>query len=111
MNNMSDKPGVVAPPPLIYLLPLLTGFLLQYAFPIQFLPYPFNWGIGSSLIVIGIILATWAIKEFHDAGTSEDIRKPTLVIVDKGPYRFTRNPMYLSLTLLYLGIAFFSNTT
>lgn len=111
MNNMSDKPGVVASPALIYPLPLISGLLLQYVYPIQLSPYPFNLGIGSLLIVIGIILGAWAVKTFRDEGTNIDIREPTLMIVDKGPYRFTRNPMYLSLTLIYLSIALFSNTT
>lgn len=107
---MSDKSGAIASPALIYPFPIFAGLLLHYLSPLELLIYPFNWGLGSLLFIIGIFLGAWAVKSFRDEGTNIDIHKPTLKIVDKGPYRFTRNPMYLSLTLFYLSTAFFFNT-
>lgn len=109
MYTMSDKSGAIASPALVYPIPLLSGLILQHVYPIQLLSYPFTWGIGSLLLLIGIILGTWAVKTFINEGTNIDIHKPALKIIEKGPYKITRNPMYLSLTIFYFSIAFFSN--
>ena len=101
-----DAAGVIAPPPLIYLPTLLVGLALHFAFPVSFLPgYWLQLAIGLPLIGASIIVMASASRTMRRAGTEVNPYKPTTAIVVQGPYRFSRNPMYLSLTLLYLGIA------
>lgn len=56
------------------------------------------------------ILVVWAQRTMAGAGESANVYKPNGAIVSTGPFAFTRNPMYLSITLLYAGIAFVFNT-
>lgn len=103
-NNVRDSSGVIAPPPLIYLVPLVIGLFLHWVTPIRFFPSTFQSIVGLPLIGIGIFLIIWAVRVFKHTGTDISVSKPTIAIVAEGPYRFTRNPMYLSMTLAYLGV-------
>ena len=106
----SDSPQVIALPPLIYLGGLAAGVVLHLLKPLPFLPENLALPVGLALIVISIILAIVAIRGFVRAETNVAVRRPATRIVVGGPYRFTRNPMYLSMALLVLGIAFWLNT-
>jgi protein-S-isoprenylcysteine O-methyltransferase Ste14 len=94
-------------PPLVYLASLAIGTLLQFAMPLPFLPAPL---LGAGLIVVAIALLSYSIAEFRAAGTPVPARKPTRVIVRTGPYRISRNPIYLAYSLLQLGIAIWANS-
>jgi len=104
-DNKKDTPGVIAPPPLIYFVPLIAGLLLHWMIPATFLPGMLHLAIGLPLTGVGIFLMVWAVQTFRHAGTDKSVYKPTIAIVAEGPYRFTRNPMYLSITLVYTGIS------
>jgi protein-S-isoprenylcysteine O-methyltransferase Ste14 len=56
------------------------------------------------------MLALSAFLEMRRAGTHVDPRQPATALVSQGPFRLTRNPLYLSLTLLYAGIALVVNS-
>jgi protein-S-isoprenylcysteine O-methyltransferase Ste14 len=101
----SDRPGVLAPPPLLYAGGLVGGLLLEWAVPLPGLPGWVSWPGGAILFVAGAALGAWFLSAFRRAGTPVDVRRPTTTIVTGGPYRFSRNPGYLSLTLIYVGIA------
>ena len=60
--------------------------------------------------MIATALLSYSVKEFRAAGTPVPARKPTTMIVRTGPYRFTRNPIYLAFSLLQLGIAIWVNS-
>jgi len=104
-----EIPGVIAPPPLLYVVPLSVGLLIQHASPIAFLPPRIGTPVGIALVVLWILLSVAAIREFRRAGTSVNPTRPTSTLVTSGPYRFTRNPMYVSLTLMYLGVTLWAN--
>lgn len=99
-----DTAGVVAPPPLIYLVPLVVGILLDRRAPIGGLPSGPARLVGA-LCLAGFAIAVFALVAFRRAGTRPEPWKPTTALVTSGPYRFTRNPMYLGFTLLYLALA------
>ena len=96
--------GVVRPP-LVYLISLLVGVLIQLAIPLRFLPRTLAMPFGVALIAAAITLFLWSFTEFRAACTPVPARKPTTVIVRIGPYRFSRNPIYLAFSLSQLGIA------
>jgi protein-S-isoprenylcysteine O-methyltransferase Ste14 len=100
-----DHAGVFIPPPLLYAVPLGVGALLQRLVPIAILPRSVETVAGGWLLfALGIALFAAALLNFHRARTSLIPVKPTTAIVESGPYRLTRNPMYVSMTLVYLGV-------
>lgn len=101
--------GVVRPP-LVYLTSLVTGALIQLAKPRSFLPGTLAVPLGASIVVVAIALFASSVAKFRAAGTPVPARKATTVIVRTGPYRFSRNPIYLAFSLLQLGIAIWVNS-
>ena len=97
-------------PPLVYLTSLVIGALLQRAVPLPFLPRTLAVPLGAPLVVVAIALFSYSAAKFRVAGTPVPARKPTTVIVRTGPYRFSRNPIYLAFSLLQLGIAIWVNS-
>lgn len=106
---MSDVPNLGAVrPPRVYLAAIVIGVLLQLAMPLSFPPRPMAAG---ALLVVGAIALLWySVASFRAAGTPVPARKPTTAIVRSGPYRFSRNPIYLAYSLLLLGIAIWVNS-
>lgn len=107
---ISDSPQVIAPPPFIYLGGLAVGIILHWLAPMPFLPENFALLTGVALTIISSILVFMAFRALAHAKTNIDVRKPTTSIVATGLYRFTRNPIYFSMTLFILGIAVLLNT-
>jgi protein-S-isoprenylcysteine O-methyltransferase Ste14 len=101
----ADRPGVVAPPPLIYLAAILLGAGLERVWRLR-LPID-GWGRLAGLLLISgaVFLAVSAVRAFDRANTSPKPHKPTTAIVTSGPFRYTRNPIYISFTLVQVGVA------
>ncbi len=108
-NELQDNPGIIAPPPLIYAGTLAVGLLLSRAFPVKFLPRPIALTLGIPCIVLAGVLTRSAFQEMRRANTNIDPRQPVRALVTEGPFRYTRNPLYSSLTLMYTGIALIAN--
>jgi protein-S-isoprenylcysteine O-methyltransferase Ste14 len=105
-TNMQDVPQLGAlRPPRIYLASIVSGALLGVAVPLPFVPETLALPIGASLAAIAIALLAWAAGKFRAAGTPVPARAPTTTIVRTGPYRFSRNPIYLAYSLFQLGLA------
>ena len=93
-------------PPLAYAAPMAAGLAVHFAFSDRFLPQ--GWvqlAVGLPLMAASGLLAVWGSMTMRRAGTTVGPYSSTTAIVVRGPFRFSRNPMYLSLTGLYLGIA------
>lgn len=104
-----DCPGVIGFPPLLYAGTLLAGFLVQFFFPIHLSTWhPLRW-IGGTLAALSAVLAKWGESRMRRAGTNVKPSQPTTAIVQDGPFRFSRNPLYLALTILYLGVCLMFN--
>ena len=110
LATSSDNPGVIAFPPLIWAVGAVISVLVHF-FVIQ-LPI-MRYGIclvcGIVSIILAPTLALSALLTMRAAGTNVDPAKPALTIVRGGPFRFTRNPMYLALCLLQVALGFFLN--
>jgi protein-S-isoprenylcysteine O-methyltransferase Ste14 len=104
---MTDKdlPGVVAPPPLIYLGGLGVGFLLEALLPGGSFPDHLGHVLGAVSLLFGIALVSWWASSFRRADTPMPPYEETTALVTDGPFRLTRNPGYLSFTLIYLAVA------
>jgi protein-S-isoprenylcysteine O-methyltransferase Ste14 len=103
-TDAPDHSGVAIPPPLLYAVPLAVGLLLHRAHPIVLMPRGAALPLGALLVALGLGLVGFAMASFLRARTSPIPIKPTTAIVETGLYRFTRNPMYVGLAALYLGI-------
>ncbi|HET8729408.1 MAG TPA: isoprenylcysteine carboxylmethyltransferase family protein [Alphaproteobacteria bacterium] len=108
MAEATDHPDVIMFPPLIFLLAVIIAAVLDVLVPISFFPPPGvgNWvtWLGVILVVAGVAIAIAGNREFHRQGTNVDPHRPALKVVDTGPYRFTRNPMYLGMILVLAGV-------
>ena len=94
----------VVPPPLIYLAGLLIGLALDAAWPAAFLPAPAQYVAGGMVIAVSLGLFAVVLGAFARSGTSIDHRRPTTSIIASGPFRYSRNPVYVSMTLLLIGL-------
>lgn len=108
--NPLNHAGVWIPPPLLYVLPLVLARLLQTVIPLPFLPANIISGAAVLCFIVGIVLCIWSIGLFRRSNTSLVPVKPTATLVLHGPYKLTRNPMYLGLLCLYLAAAFWLNS-
>ena len=104
-RNGRDNPGVIAPPPLIFAGGLGAGLLLNRLRPTLFLPGVLSKMLGWPLVVGGLLLGFWGFREMRRVGTNVDPYRPTTAIVEAGPYRYTRNPLYVGMALVYFGIS------
>ncbi len=95
----------IARPPLVYLAAIVVGSVLELAWPTGFLPHAVAIPLGSACVVAAVVLFLSSVGRFRAAGTPVPGNRPTTAIVRTGPYRFSRNPIYLAFSLLQLGIA------
>jgi protein-S-isoprenylcysteine O-methyltransferase Ste14 len=91
-------------PPFVYLAAILVGSALQIAWPLHFLP-PGIAPLGPVLIAAAAALFITSVRQFRAAGTPVPGDSPSTAIVGSGPYRLSRNPIYVAFSLLQLGIA------
>jgi len=96
---------VIALPPSIPVTALAVGLLLNFVWPMKFLARKDALWLGALLIVVSIPIVIGAFWQMNKAKTSFDVRKPTTEIVTGGVFRISRNPIYLSMMLDFLGIA------
>lgn len=102
---MKATSGIHFPPPFLYVGLFLLGLLLERTAPAVSLPRALALPAAALLLVPGVGLLYWSLALFLRARTSPLPMRPTTSIVRLGPYRWTRNPMYLGMLLIYLGVA------
>jgi protein-S-isoprenylcysteine O-methyltransferase Ste14 len=92
------------PPPLICLATLLIGVALNVIWPLVSIPNHLRYVFGS-LLIFGSLLAMPSILiKFRRVNTTFDVRKSPSVLIKDGLYRFSRNPSYVALVLLFIGL-------
>ena len=109
-DSTQDNSGVVAPPPLIYAGALAVELLVHRFFPVKFFPRTGARLLGGLFTAMACVLALSGMREMRRAGTTVNPTQLATALVTGGPFRLTRNPLYLALTLLYTGIALLLNS-
>jgi protein-S-isoprenylcysteine O-methyltransferase Ste14 len=103
-DERPDHAEVIGPPPLLYTAALVIGAGLEWFWPtaigLGWLPLV----LGAILILAGLAIALLGALALRRAGTAIPPNRPTTELVTDGPYRFSRNPLYLALTLIYAGV-------
>jgi protein-S-isoprenylcysteine O-methyltransferase Ste14 len=94
----------------VYLISLVSGMVMHLVVPLPFLPRTLAVPLGVSLVAFAIALFSYSVTKFRAAGTPMPAREPTTAIVRRGPYRLSRNPIYLAFSLFQLGIAIWVNS-
>ena len=102
-----DIPGVIAPPPIIFLAFLAGGWTLGNLIGEPSLGLPDLWrrGIALVLIALGLIVEGAAAGLFRRARTAVEPWKPTTALITTGIYGLSRNPIYVGFTIVYAGLA------
>jgi protein-S-isoprenylcysteine O-methyltransferase Ste14 len=104
-EEISDSPDVIAFPPALYAGTLSIELLLSFVFPLDFLPRSISLSLGALAFVCAGAIAILAVRTMNRAQTAVNPSQPTTAIVTDGVFSWSRNPIYLSLTLLYIAIA------
>jgi len=97
-------------PPIVYLTSIALGLAIHYAWPARFVPPSLSPPVGAMLALLAVGLFVAAVRTLRAAGTPVPGNQPTTVIVRTGPYRFSRNPIYLAFSLFQLGLAVWVNS-
>src|SRR6266513_2683479 len=106
MADPADTAKVMIRPPVAWAVAILAGLALNWLIPLPFIPAaaPAGW-LGAMVFALALALAAWAIATVTRAGSNVPTNLPTTTIVESGPYRFTRNPIYLGMFLGLIGLA------
>jgi protein-S-isoprenylcysteine O-methyltransferase Ste14 len=112
MAQSRDNDGVVMLPPLVFLGGLIVGFAVWWFWPVPIVPSEWSIAVlvvGAIATALGLWAMVWAIVIFRRVDTTPVHWKPTTTLAFDGPYRFTRNPMYVGMALVQGGIALLGN--
>jgi protein-S-isoprenylcysteine O-methyltransferase Ste14 len=106
MSDPADTANIVVRPPIAWALAVLAGLALQWVIPLPFMPVsaPAGW-VGGTVFLLALALVAWAIATMTGAGSNVPTNMPTTTIVRTGPYRLTRNPIYIGMFLGLVGLA------
>ena len=106
LTETTDRSNAVIRPPIAWALAFAAGLAINWFYPLRWIPatWPNVW-IGVIVFAAGFALAIWAIVTFRRAGTRVETTEPTMAIATDGPYRFTRNPIYLGMFLGQTGLS------
>lgn len=109
MEEQKDAANVRFFPPAVPLLTIFIGAGLEWLWPISSVytpPSPARYYIGGTIVVGAFLLfGLWSVLLFRRGGQSENPWKPTPHIEERGPFRLTRNPMYLQMILICIGFS------
>jgi protein-S-isoprenylcysteine O-methyltransferase Ste14 len=111
MADATNTANVIIRPPIAWAVAALAGLALNWLMPSRFVPaaIPARW-LGAMVFAFALALFAWAIATVTRAGSNVPTSLPTTTIVDTGPYRLTRNPIYLGMVLGLIGLAIALNS-
>ena len=106
MHDIADTAQVIIHPPIAWGLAVIVGLALNRLVPLPFLStaLPVGW-LGAMVFALALALGVWVVVTVTRAGSNIPTNRPTTTIVESGPYRFTRDPIYLGMFLGQIGLA------
>jgi protein-S-isoprenylcysteine O-methyltransferase Ste14 len=107
---IAEHPAVIGMPPVFYAIAFVAGLVANWLVPQVIAAPQAIMPIGGAVLTVGALLAVWGKRTMELAGTSVSPLLPAKTLVTTGPFRFTRNPLYLARTLLYVGLALLMDT-
>jgi protein-S-isoprenylcysteine O-methyltransferase Ste14 len=110
VSTPADNPGVIVRPPLLFGAGFIAVLVLRWFWPMPILGHATTPWLGLVLLLLGLAIVIPGRRALQAAGTNVNPSLPTTVIVASGPFRFSRNPLYVGLTLLYCGLTLAFNT-
>ena len=112
MNQTEDNDGVTVFPPAVFLGGLVLGYLVWWFWPVPIIPAEWSIAVrvvGGMATALGLWVMFLALSQFRRLGTTPTHWEPTTTLAFDGPYRFTRNPMYVGMALVQGGLALLGN--
>lgn len=109
-KETDDRAAVLFHPPLLLLPLIVFGFIASWLLPAPFLPSAWTIPFGVSIVASSWVFFAWAVATMLRGNASIPTNTGTDAIVEHGPFRITRNPIYLSMVLLLMGIACWANS-
>ena len=106
----ADNPGVIAWPPLLHAAALVVALVLHWVWPWPVFDQPAYRWTGAVLVPVGIGIIIWGRITMLAAGTNINPSRPAVALVTSGPFRFSRNPLYTALMLIFIGLTLAFNT-
>ncbi len=103
-ERSKDSPEVISYPPVVYFSAFGVGALLNWLVPLRSYACESSHIAGGIMGLIGTALGLWGVYAFHRAGTAVRPRRPVTALVTDGPFRYSRNPLYVGMTIIYLGM-------
>ncbi|SOH95404.1 Protein-S-isoprenylcysteine O-methyltransferase Ste14 [Monaibacterium marinum] len=102
----ADSPNIVFYPPVLFAMAPIVALVLQRIAPLGLLEPAgdVQQAVGIAILALALALGLWGVVVFKRAGTNVSPHTPALLIVSSGPYRFSRNPMYIAIELVQLGL-------
>ena len=105
-----DHAGVAFHPPVLLLLALLGGSGTRWLTQLPFLPDGMAVLLGPMIVMASFAWFGWAVRTMRSGGASIPTSEPTDAIVTRGPYGMSRNPIYLSMVMLQVGVGIWANS-
>ncbi|MCG8494690.1 MAG: isoprenylcysteine carboxylmethyltransferase family protein [Enterobacterales bacterium] len=103
MNKLT-RPQVKFPPPVFYLVMILLGYGVNFLFPLQWQAGFLSYWVGIAMVGFGLMLVAWSAIEFRRHKTTIMPHKASSRIIQAGPFKFSRNPIYTAFTIIQLGV-------
>ncbi len=109
-NENADHAGVAFHPPLLLAASIVLAYGARWAFPLSFFPPRLSATAGPIIVAVSFVFFFASVYAMRQGGGSVPTSKPTDAIVVRGPYRYSRNPIYLNMLFLQLGPGIWSNS-
>jgi protein-S-isoprenylcysteine O-methyltransferase Ste14 len=106
MTTLPDRSGAIVHPPILYVGGLVLGLAAEWVWPLPGFAFGSvaRLAAGFALVLVGAAVIAAFLRQFRRAGTNAPVHRPTTALVTDGLYRYSRNPAYLGLTAIYLGL-------